>query len=107
MFGFAQTMISCLLSLVFFCGALMIQHNIVTVLDLYTAIYAIMFAGVQTGGNILFLTKLSASKNAAACFFETILPQLDSMAQSDSLFGNRVSASYIDDSQAKKIRGEI
>lgn len=69
MFGLGQTCISCLLSLIFFFGALMIKEDIVTVLNLYTAIYAIMFAGVQAGGNMLFLSKLSASKYAACNYF--------------------------------------
>lgn len=50
----------------------MIKEDIVTVLNLYTAIYAIMFAGVQAGGNMLFLSKLSASKYAACNYFEVI-----------------------------------
>jgi hypothetical protein len=69
MFGLGQTLISCLLSLIFFFGALMIKQGIVTVLNLYTAIYAIMFAGVQAGGNMLFLSRLSASKTAACHYF--------------------------------------
>jgi hypothetical protein len=72
MFGLGQTLISCLLSLIFYFGALMIQHHIVTVLNLYTAIYAIMFAGVQAGGNMLFVAKLSVAKNAAYHYFENI-----------------------------------
>jgi hypothetical protein len=72
MFGFGQTLISCLFSLIFYCGALMIQHNIVTVLNLYTAIYAIMFAGVQAGGNMLFVSRLAVAKNAAFHYFENI-----------------------------------
>lgn len=69
MFGLGQTLISCLLSLIFFFGALMIKKDIVTVLNLYTAIYAIMFAGVQAGGNMLFLSRLSVSKYAACNYF--------------------------------------
>jgi len=69
MFGLGQTLISCLLSLIFFFGALMIKQGIVSVLNLYTAIYAIMFAGVQAGGNMLFLAKLGAAKIAACNYF--------------------------------------
>ena len=69
MFGLVQTLISCLLSLIFFFGALLIKENVVSVLKLYTAIYAIMFAGVQAGGNLLFLAKLGAAKYAACNYF--------------------------------------
>lgn len=69
MFGVGQTLISCLLALIFYFGALLIKQGVVNVLNLYTAIYAIMFAGVQAGGNMLFLGKLAAAKYAACNYF--------------------------------------
>lgn len=75
MFGIGQTLISCLLALIFYFGALLIQREVVSVLNLYTAIYAIMFAGVQAGGNMLFLSRLSAAKFAACQYFEVIATQ--------------------------------
>ena len=69
MFGLGQTLISVLLSLIFFFGALMIKADVVTVLDLFTSIYSIMFAGVQAGGNMIFLSRLSISKYAACNYF--------------------------------------
>ena len=72
MFGVGQTLISCLLALIFYFAALLIQAERVTVIQAYTAIYAVMFAGVQAGGNMFFLSKLSAAKYAACNYFETI-----------------------------------
>lgn len=79
MFGIGQTLISCLLALIFYFGALLIQQGVVNVLNLYTAIYAIMFAGVQAGGNMLFLARLSASKYAACQYFEVIATQSEEL----------------------------
>lgn len=72
MFGLGQTLISCLLALIFFIGAILIRAEVVSVLNLYTSIYAIMFAGVQAGGNLLFLSKLSLAKFAACNYYEKI-----------------------------------
>ena len=72
MFGLGQTLISCLLALIFYFGALLIDAGRVNVLQVYTSIYAIMFAGVQAGGNMLFLSRLSAAKYAACKYFEVI-----------------------------------
>lgn len=72
MFGVGQTLISCLLALIFYFGALLIRAGVVDVLSLYTAIYAVMFAGVQAGGNLYFLSRLSMAKMAACNYFEQI-----------------------------------
>lgn len=69
MFGLGQTLISCLLALIFYFGSLLIQAEQVTVLEVYTAIFAVMFAGVQAGGNLYFLSRLSAAKYAACNYF--------------------------------------
>lgn len=72
LFGIGQTLISCLLALIFFIGALLIKAKAVEVVDVYTAIYAIMFAGVQAGGNLFFLTKLSVAKFGTCKYFELL-----------------------------------
>ena len=69
LFGIGQTLISCLLALIFFVGALLIRAKVVEVVDVYTAIYAVMFAGVQAGGNLFFLTKLSVAKFGTCKYF--------------------------------------
>jgi hypothetical protein len=69
MFGIGQSLISCLLALIFYIGAILIKENEGHVLDIFTAIFAVMFAGVQTGGNLFFLSKIGASKLAACNYF--------------------------------------
>lgn len=69
MLGLGQSLISVMLALVFYVGALLIQAGQADVLSVYTAIYAIMFAGVQAGGQMGFLSKLSASKIAAVNYY--------------------------------------
>ena len=70
MFGVGQTLISCLLASIFFVGALLIREGAVEIVDVYTAIYAIMFSGVQAGGNLFFLSKLSVAKYSACKYFQ-------------------------------------
>lgn len=69
LFGLGQTLISCLLALIFLIGALLIRAKEVEVVDVYTAIYAIMFSAIQAGGNLFFLTKLSVAKFGACQYF--------------------------------------
>ena len=101
MFGLGQTLISCLLALIFYFGALLIEEGVVNVLNLYTSIYAIMFAGVQAGGNLYFLSRLSAAKYAACNYFEKIENDLENMEQSVYIVGNNVDL----DEPIKKIKG--
>ena len=72
MFGIGQSLISCLLALIFYVGSLLIKEGQGDVLDIFTAIFAVMFAGVQAGGNLYFLSKLAAAKYAACNYFEII-----------------------------------
>ena len=69
MFGIGQSLISCLLALIFYVGSLLINEGQGDVLDIFTAIFAVMFAGVQAGGNLFFLSKLAAGKLAACNYF--------------------------------------
>ena len=72
LFGVGQTLISCTFALIFLVGATLIQHNYINVRDLYTAIFAVMFAGVQAGGNLYFLGQLEAAKTGASIYFPII-----------------------------------
>lgn len=72
MFGIGQSLISCLLALIFYVGSLLINQGQGDVLDIFTAIFAVMFAGVQAGGNLFFLSKLAAGKLAACNYFQII-----------------------------------
>ena len=69
LFGIAQTLISCTFAVIFLIGAFMIKNDWIGVQDLYTSIFAVMFAGVQAGGNIYFLSQLADAKVGAARYF--------------------------------------
>ena len=75
MLGLGQSIISIMLALMFFIGAILIRAGITDILSVYTSIFAVMFAGVQAGGNMFFLGKLAASKYAACNYFEEVEPE--------------------------------
>lgn len=72
LFGVAQTLISCTFAIIFLVGALMIKRDWIRVDNLYTAIFAVMFAGVQAGGNLFFLSQLGESKLGATRYYEEV-----------------------------------
>jgi hypothetical protein len=56
--------------LLFYLGALFVRDNQgVTVTDMFTAVYAIMFAGMTAGNNAHFMPDTAACKNSAANLF--------------------------------------
>ena len=71
-FGVGQALISLIFSLIFYVGALLIKNGTVTVLDLYTATYAIMFSGVQAGLNTGFIGKFTSAGVAVGQYFYMI-----------------------------------
>ncbi len=72
LFGVGQTLISCTFAVIFLIGAYLIKNGITTIQDIYTSIFAVMFAGVQAGGNLYFLGQLSAAKMGACIYFQHI-----------------------------------
>jgi hypothetical protein len=69
LFGIGQTLISLSFALIFLFGAILIKYNLIGVQDLYTSIFAVMFAGVQAGGNLYFLGQLEAAKTGSSIYF--------------------------------------
>ena len=57
--------------LLFYLGAIFVRDNKndVTVTDMFTAVYAIMFAGMTAGNNSQFMPDTAACKNSAANLF--------------------------------------
>ena len=54
----------------FYWGAIFIGDNLdVTVTNMFTAVYAIMFAGMTAGNNSHFMPDTAACKNSAANLF--------------------------------------
>jgi ABC-type bacteriocin/lantibiotic exporter with double-glycine peptidase domain len=68
--------LSCILSLIFFIGSLFIRDLGMDVLKVFTAIYAIMFAAIQAGGNLQFIPNIVQLKIAAVNIFK-VLDQQD------------------------------
>jgi ATP-binding cassette subfamily B (MDR/TAP) protein 1 len=54
-FGLAQALISCIFAMIFYIGALLIRDKGLRVLDIYTAIYAIMFSMMTAGTQLGFI----------------------------------------------------
>jgi len=68
--GFSQLVMFIVFGLIFYLGTLFIRDNDdVTVNDVFTAIFAIMFAGMSVGNNSHFMPDAAAAKNAAANLF--------------------------------------
>lgn len=64
--------ITCLLALIFYIGSLFIQKFHMSVLSIFTAIYAIMFAAIQAGGQLQFIPNISALKIATINIFKIL-----------------------------------
>lgn len=65
-FGLAQAVISCTLAAIFYVSSLVIRDRNIGVLEVYIAIYAVMFATMNTGGNLGFIGGIANSKIALA-----------------------------------------
>jgi hypothetical protein len=57
--------------ILFYLGAVFVRDNspAITVTDMFTAVYAIMFAGMTAGNNSHFMPDTAACKNSAANLF--------------------------------------
>jgi len=57
--------------LLFYLGSIFVRDNEdVTVADMFTAIYAVLFAGMTAGNNAHFMPDAAACKNSAANLFQ-------------------------------------
>lgn len=72
MLGISQCLISGMLSLIYYIGAILVQDYGVSIIDLFTAIYAIMFSGVQAGCNIGFIGSIALKTFGTARFFQVL-----------------------------------
>lgn len=72
MLGISQCLISGMLSLIYYIGAILVQDYGVSIVDLFTAIYAIMFSGVQAGCNIGFISSIALTTFGTARFFHVL-----------------------------------
>jgi hypothetical protein len=58
-----------MLSFVYYVGAILVDSYNISIFNFFTAIYAIMFSGVQAGSNVQFVGKLAACANSITEFF--------------------------------------
>lgn len=72
MYGLSQMAITCILALIFFIGSIFIQKYNMDILGIFTAIYAIMFAAIQAGGQLQFIPNIGALKIAAVNIFKVL-----------------------------------
>jgi predicted tellurium resistance membrane protein TerC len=72
--GISQCLISLLLSVIYFIGAKLVENDSVKIVNLFTAIYAIMFSGVQAGCNIGFIGGLAGAGLSTAQYFALVEP---------------------------------
>lgn len=57
------------IALIFYIGTIFIRDNNLKIADVFTAIYAILFAGMTAGNNSHFMPDVAVSKRAAANLF--------------------------------------
>ena len=60
------------IALIFYLGTIFIRDNNLSIADVFTAIYAIMFAGMTAGNNAHFMPDVATAKKAAANLFEIL-----------------------------------
>ncbi len=68
-FGLTQIVMFAIFGLIFFLGTVFIRDAGVSVADVFTAIYAIMFGAMTVGNNSHFLPDIASAKSAAASLF--------------------------------------
>lgn len=60
-------------AVMFYVGAIIYrEHDDVDVMDMYTAIFALMYAGFGAGNNNQFMTDVGAAMNAAKNIFKIL-----------------------------------
>lgn len=71
LYGLSQFIMVTIFGILFYLGAIFVRDNpeTVTVEKMFTAIYAIMFAGMTAGNNAHFMPDAAACKNSAANLF--------------------------------------
>ena len=70
-------------ALIFYIGTLFIREFNVKFVDVFTAIYAIVFAAMTTGNNMQMMPDMASSKNSAANLFEILDGQDEDQLQEE------------------------
>ena len=69
LYGLVQFIMFVIFAIIFYLGSIFIRDNGLDVSNVFTAIYAIMFAGMTAGSNVNFMPDAAAGKNSAANIF--------------------------------------
>ena len=70
MYGISQLILFLVFGLIFWLGIIFMNRNNLSISDIFTAIYAITFAGMTAGNNMHFIPDVAAAKKSAASIFE-------------------------------------
>ncbi len=69
LFGFGQTATYIIMGLIFFIGTVFVQTYNVSILGVFVAAFAILFAAMTAGNNSHFMPDVNEGKIAAASIF--------------------------------------
>ena len=69
LYGLSQIIMFVIFGLIFYLGIIFMNRNGLEADDVFTAIYAIIFAGMTAGNNAHFMPDVAAGKKAAASIF--------------------------------------
>ena len=70
LYGFSQFIMFLIFGLLFFIGSLFVRDNAeVSIEDMFTAVFGILFAGMTAGNNAHFMPDMAACNSAAANIF--------------------------------------
>ena len=72
LFGFSQFVMFIVIALIFYLGIIFLKNFNLSIADVFTAIYAVLFAGMTVGNNSHFMPDVALSKKSAANLFEII-----------------------------------
>lgn len=70
--GMSQSMVSIMISMIYYVGAIFIEIFDIKIIDLFTAIYAVMFSGVQVGCHIGLIGQFTTCRVSVARLFSLI-----------------------------------
>lgn len=71
-FGLSQVITFLVFGILFYIGTIFVRDHGATLLDIFTAIYQIFFAGITIGNNSHFLPDMNEAKIAAAHIFKIL-----------------------------------
>ena len=69
LFGFSQLVMFIIFALVFYIGSIFVRNYGVSITDLFTAIYAIIFAAMTAGNNAQMMPDIASCNTSAAYLF--------------------------------------